>query len=526
MNKTTFKLLVLMCAYLPMQAQEIVKLYPNKAPGSENWNWTEKSIKAPDSQNTITYNVVEPTLSVYLPLKYKSTGTAVLIAPGGAFHILSMDSEGHDVAKKLQARGVAAFVLKYRTVHVLTDNPFAEVRAKMGDFKKLDQDNAPVVELAIKDAQEALKHIRTNAAKYDIEPSRVGMMGFSAGGTLTLGAQYASDKETQPNFIAPIYPYTPAVDYIKNIPKHKTPIFIALASDDQLGFAPANAQLYLDWKAAGQAAEIHIYEKGGHGFGMNVQNIPTDNWHERFTDWMKMQGYLKKRYPRDWEKPFTEEQLEKIAKDNAERERRDWTNLGKYAAANKTVKSSKKPKAVLIGDSITEGWVRDNPDFFTNQNYVGRGISGQTSPQVLLRFRQDVVDLKAKIVLINIGINDVAENTGEYKPEFTVGNIRSMIEIAKANKIKVIIGSVLPAAEFPWRTEIKDVAAKVIALNAALKALSVEYKVTYLDYFSTLKNDQNGLSPDMAADGVHPTKKCYQIMEKMAKTAIEAEGGK
>ncbi len=526
MKRSILRICLMLCGLLPLRAQDIIKLYGASAPGSESWTWTEKSINAPDGKNTITYNVVEPSLTAYLPAKYKATGTAVLIAPGGAFHILSMDSEGHDVAKMLQAKGVAAFVLKYRTVHCLTDDPFEEVRVKMGNFKKLDQDNAPVVDLAIKDAQEALKHIRANASRYDIEPTRVGMMGFSAGGTLTLGAMYASSKETQANFIAPIYPYTPAVDHIKKIPTQKTPIFIALASDDQLGFAPANAQLYLDWKAAGQAAELHIYEKGGHGFGMNVQDIPTDSWHERFTDWMRMQGYLKKRYPRDWEKPFTDEQLAKFAKQNAEREKRDWTNLAKYAEANKTQKSKGKPKAVLTGDSITEGWVRDNADFFTSNNYVGRGISGQTSPQTLLRFRQDVLDLKPKVVLINIGINDIAENTGDYSQEYTVGNIRSMIEIAKTQKLKVIIGSVLPAAEFPWRTEIQGVPAKVMALNAALKTLAKEQDVAYLDYFNTLKNEQNGLSEDMAGDGVHPTKKCYAIMEKMAKEAIEKAAGK
>ncbi|MCP9770171.1 G-D-S-L family lipolytic protein [Lacihabitans sp. LS3-19] len=478
--------------------------------------------------NTIAYNVVIPTLSIYLPDKNKATGTAMLIAPGGAFHILSMDSEGHAVAKMLQAKGVASFVLKYRLVQLKTDNPFGELGGKMKDFKKLDEENAPVIELAIKDAQTALKYIRDNATEFEINSDKVGMMGFSAGGTLTLGTFYASSQETKPNFIAPIYPYVPAVDYLKNIPKEKYPIFIALADNDNLGFAPANAQLYLDWHNAGQASEMHIYEKGLHGFGMKKNKIPTDTWHERLTDWMKLQGYLKKKHPQPWEVGKTDEQLEAEAKKNAEREQRDWTNLGRYRDANAKIGAPKsgKTRVVLTGDSITDGWAYASPDFFEKNNYVGRGISGQTSPQTLLRFRQDVIDLKPKAVVINIGINDIAENTGDYMPEFTLGNYRSMIEIAKANNIKVILASVLPAYQFPWRMEITDVPAKVIALNEGIKKLAKEYNVTYLDYFNALKDERNGLSKEMAGDGVHPTKECYAIMEKMVKGAIDKTLGK
>jgi lysophospholipase L1-like esterase/acetyl esterase/lipase len=516
-------LLLLIC---PLAfSQKTIKLYPNTAPGSENWNWKEAEIKTPDG-NTIAYNVVEPTLTIYLPDKNKATGTAMLVAPGGAFHILSMDSEGHQVAKMLQAKGVAAFVLKYRVVKMETDNPMTELFKKMSDFKKLDEENAPIVELAIKDAQTALKHIRDHAAEYDINTDKVGMMGFSAGGTLTLGTFYGSSSETKPNFIAPIYPYVAAVDYLKKIPTEKYPIFITVASDDQLGFAPANAQLYLDWKNAGQkAAEMHIYERGGHGFGMNKNKIPTDTWHERLTDWMKLQGYLKKKYPNQWEKQFSEEQLEEFAKKNAEREKRDWTNLARYKEENAKIgpPSTGKTRVVLTGDSITDGWVGTSTDFFESNNYVGRGISGQTSPQTLLRFRQDVLDLRPKLVVINIGINDIAENTGDYIPEFTLDNYRSMIEIAKANKIKVILASVLPAYSFPWRPEIKDIPAKVIVLNEGIKKLATEYGVSYLDYFNTLKDERNGLSKEMAEDGVHPTKACYAIMEKMVKAAIDKE---
>ncbi|MFC0182807.1 Acetyl esterase/lipase [Pseudarcicella hirudinis] len=508
--------------YTTSYAQEVIKLYPGKAPGSENWTWSEAENNNNLFKTRIIYNVTDPSITAYLPDKEKATGTAVLIAPGGAFHTLSIDSEGNDVAKYLNAKGVAAFVLKYRVARSFTDDPVKELMGKMSDFRKLDEENAPVIPLAIQDALTALKYIRKNAEKYEVDPNKIGIMGFSAGGTLTLGAAYQASEEARPNFIAPIYAYTAALESIKNIPKAKTPTFIALASDDQLGFAPANAQLYLDWKAAGQPVEMHIYERGGHGFGMNKQKIPTDYWYERFGEWLKLQGYLKKRYPNKWEKQFSEEQIEEFSRKNAEREKRDWAYLSKYKNANAQLTASKTGKArvVFTGDSITEGWVTADQDYFEKNNYVGRGISGQTSPQTLLRFRQDVIALKPSVVVINIGINDIAENTGDYMQDYTLANYQSMIEIAKANNIKVVLASVLPAASFPWRKEIKDVPAKVIALNEGIKNLAGQYHLVYLDYFNVLKDERNGLSKEMAEDGVHPTLPCYKIMEKLADDAV------
>lgn len=522
MKKTHYSLICALLLSSSAFSQEVTKLYSGKAPGSENWTWSEAESTNNIFNTRVVYNVAEPTITAFLPDKDKATGTAMLIAPGGAFHTLSIDSEGIEVAKYLNSKGIAAFVLKYRVARSFTDDPVKELMGKMGNFKTLDEENAPVIPLAIQDASTAIKYIRKNAEKYDIDPNKIGMIGFSAGATLTLGATYKATEESKPNFIAPIYAYTKAVEEIKNIPKEKTPIFIALASDDQLGFAPANAQLYLDWKATGQPVEMHIYERGGHGFGMNKQKIPTDTWYERFGDWLKMQGYLKKRYPNKWEQQFTEEQLEMFSRQNAEREKRDWANLVKYKKANAEIGEPKQgqTRVVFTGDSITEGWVGADADFFNSNNYVGRGISGQTSPQTLLRFRQDVVDLKPKVVIINIGINDIAENTGDYMPEYTLGNYKSMIEIAKTNNIKVILASVMPAAAFPWRKEIKDVPTKVMALNEGIKQLAKQYNLVYLDYFTPLKDERNGLSKEMAEDGVHPTITCYKIMEKLAKEAI------
>ncbi|MFV0469515.1 MAG: SGNH/GDSL hydrolase family protein [Dysgonomonas sp.] len=201
----------------------------------------------------------------------------------------------------------------------------------------------------------------------------------------------------------------------------------------------------------------------------------------------------------------------------------DMVNMGKYEKANSELAAPQKgvKRVVFIGNSITEGWVNSHPDFFTSNNYIGRGISGQTSPQLLLRFRQDVVALKPVAVVINVGTNDIAENTGNYSPGFTLGNIKSMVEIAKANNIKVILSSVLPADGFSWNKSITDATAKIEALNKEIQVYAKEQKLAYIDYNSSLRDDKGAMKAGYSKDGVHPNKEAYTIMESVAKAVID-----
>lgn len=198
-------------------------------------------------------------------------------------------------------------------------------------------------------------------------------------------------------------------------------------------------------------------------------------------------------------------------------------NLDRYAEANAALPAPAKgeKRVVFIGNSITDGWPNAHPDFFKSNNYVGRGISGQTSPQLLSRFRQDVINLKPVAVLINIGTNDVAQNTGPYNEEFTLGNIMSMAELADANGIKVILSSVTPAGEYPWRKEIKDVPQKIMSLNAKIEAYAKEKGFSYIDYFSVMCDENNALKSNLGTDGVHPNEEGYKIMEATAKKVID-----
>lgn len=288
--KTLLSILLTVGFLFSTNAQKVISLYEGKAKGSENWTW-EEAISEKNIFNTkIVYNVSSPTITAYLP--EKPNGTAVIIAPGGAFHTLSIDNEGTDVAKWLNAKGITAFVLKYRVARSFTDDPVKELMGKMGNFKALDEENAPVIPLATQDGLTAVKYIRDHAKELNLDPKKIGFMGFSAGGTLTMSVVYSADDSNRPNFVAPIYAYENAI-IGTNMPKEKTPIFIAVASDDQLGFMPHSINIYRKWFDAKQPAELHIYEKGGHGFGMRKTGISTDGWIDNFGNWLKMQGYLK-----------------------------------------------------------------------------------------------------------------------------------------------------------------------------------------------------------------------------------------
>ena len=200
----------------------------------------------------------------------------------------------------------------------------------------------------------------------------------------------------------------------------------------------------------------------------------------------------------------------------------DWANLARYKTQNDSLQKPKlsENRVVFMGNSITEGWSQNHPEFFKNKPYINRGIGGQTTPQMLIRFKQDVIHLQPKVVVICGGTNDIAENTGPSTLKMIVDNITSMAEIAKANRIKVIIASVHPAYDYPWRTGLKP-NEKIPALNKLLKTYSKKNDIVYLDYFSAMVDDKNGLRKNLGADGVHPNKKGYEIMAPLAENAIE-----
>lgn len=199
----------------------------------------------------------------------------------------------------------------------------------------------------------------------------------------------------------------------------------------------------------------------------------------------------------------------------------DWPNLQRYQKENEAlpVLQPDEKRVVFMGNSITEGWAHLHPEFFKDNNYVNRGIGGQTTPQMLIRFRQDVIHLGPAAVVILAGVNDIAENTGPSTLYMTFDNIVSMTELAKANNIKVILCSLLPAYDFPWRPGLEP-AEKVMQLNTMLKDYAMENNITYVDYFTPMANNANGLKEELGDDGIHPNLQGYLIMEPLVQDAI------
>jgi len=229
-----------------------------------------------------------------------------------------------------------------------------------------------------------------------------------------------------------------------------------------------------------------------------------------------------KETPKQEDKTFTYEgkTLTEFQIREAIRSTFDFANLKRYASANKH-RLAPGRTAIFMGNSIMEGWESTDKRFFEDNNFLCRGISGQTSQQMLLRFRDDVIKLRPKAVVINAGTNDIAENTGPYNVDFTFSNIISMAQLAEANGIIPILSSVLPADEFVWRKELGNPSVKIMQLNDRLKAYAQQNNWIYLDYHSKLKNERNGLNPELAKDGVHPTLHAYRLMGTLATAAVE-----
>ncbi len=199
----------------------------------------------------------------------------------------------------------------------------------------------------------------------------------------------------------------------------------------------------------------------------------------------------------------------------------DWAGLKRYQQDNSELEipGTGKYSIVFMGNSITEGWLKLRPGYFAGKNYINRGISGQTTPQMLLRFRQDVIDLNPSAVVILAGTNDIAGNTGPSTIEMITDNIFSMAELARAHNIKVFLCSVLPASDFPWRPGLEP-AEKIVRLNTVLKAYAEENKIVYVDFFSAMANETKGMIHEYGRDGVHPNEAGYMLMEGLLEEAI------
>lgn len=257
---------------------QTVNIWPGVAPGSETWTQKERTIEN-TPVGTVIFNVVTPTLTAYLPERSKATGTGVIIAPGGAFVALAISLESNDVARWLQERGIAAFVLKYR------------IMEKRGEGIPADMNMDEAGKYGIADGIQALKVVRQHAAEWGVSPDRVGFMGFSAGAMVTSGALLQQDAAARPNFAAMIYGGPFGV--MPAIPAKLPPMFMAWAQDDPVALDPV-VKFQEALKSAGHKPEVHIFSAGGHGFGMRKQGTSSDHWIDEFYYWLEAQGLTRR----------------------------------------------------------------------------------------------------------------------------------------------------------------------------------------------------------------------------------------
>ncbi|GHF43435.1 acetyl esterase/lipase [Deinococcus metalli] len=280
---------------LPQQAAFEVLLWPDGAPtvvrDARPERWFTSPPDAPFHYRQVR-NVTEPSLTAFLPEPESATGTAVIICPGGAHHTLAIDHEGNDVARWLATRGVAAFVLKNRVLPTPDDDDAFELH--MRDLMSNTATLVPRIQAhlphLLADGQRAVQLVREHAAKWGIAPDRVGMLGFSAGGHLAVLTALQADG-AGPDFLAPIYG---SMWGDVTAPPSAPPLFLAYANDDELGYLVigANWTLYDAWRAAGRPVELHAYTRGGHGFGLHAQGLPSDHWTEQFYAWLQAEGLL------------------------------------------------------------------------------------------------------------------------------------------------------------------------------------------------------------------------------------------
>lgn len=267
--------LVAACLYGACASAQTVDLWPGAAPGSEKWTYTEKRVEHGMFGPSVI-DVSKPTLTAFLPAKDKATGTGIIIAPGGAFVALAIEREGNEVARWLQKKGIAAFVLKYRLM---------EHRPGGGMPPMKDMDEA--AKYAVADGIQAIKLVREHSAQWGVSPDRVGVVGFSAGGTVAVSLVLNEDVPARPNFAGILYggPFGgPA-----SLPKQLPPLFLAWAEDDPIS-AQTVAKLFAALTAAGHRPEAHVFTSGGHGFGAKKQGRTSDHWMDEFYYWLQDQG--------------------------------------------------------------------------------------------------------------------------------------------------------------------------------------------------------------------------------------------
>lgn len=470
MNKKLIVIALICLAFSVKAQQKLIQLYPNA-----------------------NHNKGHPTLMIYtVDPMVQPTGTAIVLLPHGTSH------KENDIrlAEWLSEKGVVVFLLDYG----------ARVEGQ------------PLQVSVIKaDGVASVSYIRSHATVYKISPSQIGILDFSNAPLASSFITLRKAISNRPNFAGIIDPnFTKAS---LNTATLDVPLlFIAGVADGSKAKQLKYLDLYKGLMNTGHSTELHLYTKENNF----LFDTSAGSWNNCFVDWLKEKGLLKPISNEKTEARKTAEGWANLKKYYDNLIYTDWSWLSKYKDANANLMGAahKENKVVFMGNSITENWYNIDSTFFTRNDYIGRGIGGQVSAQMLVRFREDVINLHPKVVVILAGTNDIAENRGPISIENTFGNIVSMVELARVNGIKSILCSVLPASDFPWHHGLNP-APKIMQLNKMLKQYAEQNHIVYVDYWSAMVNHNDGLIAKWSQDGfVHPNLMGYKVMEPIVKVAI------
>jgi lysophospholipase L1-like esterase len=297
------------------------------------------------------------------------------------------------------------------------------------------------------------------------------------------------------------------------------PMFMAMTADDPI--SNCNTSLYERWREAKRPVEMHIYANGGHGYGMRQQNKDSDSWTSNLEDWLTINGYtMYGNMGRNFPLRF----IVNAKRNIPDKVTGDWAEIKRYQESNRntTPKAKGEKRVVFMGNSITDYWINSDSAFFAENNFIDRGISGQQTDQMLVRFKPDVLDLSPSVVVILAGTNDLH---AEKPAKWIMDNIISMVQLAKANKITPVLCSVTPVRSYFIKPYINAVE-RINELNRMIQEYAISNKIIYVDYYTSMSDEKGGMKAEYTRDGVHPNLNGYKIMEPIVLEAIKKALGK
>ncbi|MFI2743674.1 SGNH/GDSL hydrolase family protein [Zhouia sp. PK063] len=403
-------------------------------------------------------------------------------------------------AVKPEIRSIGTTLLFFNNGNAIAENDFEKQTTFFTDkgisVSYIDNEKA---------ISKAIAYLKQNNSVLRIDPKKIGVINYFSNSMI-------DDKIEHVGFLASVYPQNISLKKVAN--SLNIPMVI-IANGDDTKYENQILKTYQKITKDGTKVDLHLEHLSN--------NEKLESWKQILFQFIKDHYGINPLYKEKSEAQKQAENWKNFQKMIEDRMKNDWAWINRFKRDNEILRHQELPQnsIVFIGNSITEGWINTDPDYFKEHPYINRGIGGQTTSQMLVRFREDVLNLKPKAVVILAGANDIAQNTGPITIENIFGNIVSMTQLAKANGIQPVLCSILPAKSFFWHPEIQPIE-KIIALNKLLKAYAQKEHFIYVNYYTHMLNDEKGMKQELTKDGVHPNLEGYKVMEPILETALKA----